>query len=57
MRANKGKRLKISHNFKNLVKHAYSVIQEGANSTEEQRVQKIKYYSEKLIDYITKESK
>ncbi len=50
MRANKGKRLKISHNFKNLVKHAYSVIQEGVNSTEEQRVQKI-YRASPMDDF------
>ena len=50
MRDNKGKRLKISHNFKNLVKHAYSVIQEGANSTEEQRVQKI-YRASPMDDF------
>lgn len=42
--------LKISHNFKNLVKHAFSVIQEENNS-EEQRVQKI--YRAAPMDDIT----
>jgi hypothetical protein len=50
MRANTNGRLKISHNFKNLVKHAYSVIQEGSTSTEEQRVQKI-YRASPMDDF------
>lgn len=49
MRENLGKRLKISHNFKNLVKHAYSVIQEESNN-EEQRVQKI-YRASPMDDF------
>lgn len=49
IRDNVGKRLKISHNFKNLVKHAYSVIQEEATN-EEQRVQKI-YRASPMDDF------
>lgn len=50
MRINKGKRLKISHNFKNLVKHAYAVIQEGPNGAGEQRVQKL-YRASPMDDF------
>ncbi|BAW19249.1 putative DNA-directed RNA polymerase subunit beta [Ralstonia phage RP12] len=41
--------LRISHNFKNLVKHAYSVMQEEATN-EEQRVQKI-YRASPMDDF------
>lgn len=43
------KNLKISHNFKNLVKHAYSVMQEESTN-EEHRVQKI-YRASPMDDF------
>jgi hypothetical protein len=48
MRHNK-RNLRITHNFKNLIKHAYSVIQEEATN-EDQRVQKI-YRASPMDDF------
>lgn len=49
MKANKGKKLVVSHNFKNLIKHAISVVQEES-TTEEHRVQKI-YRASPMDDF------
>lgn len=49
MKSNKSNNLKISHNFKNLIKHAYSVLQQESTN-EEHRVQQI-YRASPMDDF------